>query len=186
MPLSFDAHGMLHGDHELTIDQLRESLLVRGPTPRPTHWDETWRLKLVDNLEILVKQLWTIGLREIFIGGSFAEDRDHPNDIDGYFVCRDKWFREFVSGQLEKRLNLLDRYRVWTWDKQPWPKDDRGERQIPMWHQYRVALYPLTLPAMPCGIPGPKGAEQSFDRAFRRSRRGWKPRGMIQIVEGVQ
>jgi len=52
MPFTFDTHGMLQGDHELTIDQLKDSLLVRGPIPSPPSWDAAWRLKLVDNLEI--------------------------------------------------------------------------------------------------------------------------------------
>ena len=41
----------------------------------------------VDNLEVLTKQLWQVGIREVYADGSFAEDKDHPNDIDGYFVC---------------------------------------------------------------------------------------------------
>jgi hypothetical protein len=44
-------------------------------------------LHLVDNLEILTRQLWQVGIREVYADGSFAEDKDHPNDIDGYFVC---------------------------------------------------------------------------------------------------
>lgn len=185
MPLTFDAHGMLHGDHELTIDQLRESLLVHGPTPNSPNWDAAWRRKLVDNLEILIKQLWSVKIHEIFVGGSFAElFCEHPRDIDGYFICDIKPGSDYVTGRLEKRLNDLDPYRVWTWEFGR--RDERGERQIPMWHQYHINLFPLTLPAMPCGIPGPKGELQGYDQAFRRSRRGWKPRGMIQIVEGVR
>jgi hypothetical protein len=47
-------------------------------------WDTEWRLRLIDNLEILTRQ---IGIQNMFADGSFAEDKDHPNDIDGYFVC---------------------------------------------------------------------------------------------------
>ena len=36
---------------------------------------------------MMVRQLWTVHISEIFIDGSFVEDKDHPNDIDGYFVC---------------------------------------------------------------------------------------------------
>ncbi|OFX22036.1 MAG: hypothetical protein A2V77_09915 [Anaeromyxobacter sp. RBG_16_69_14] len=54
--------------------------------------------------------------------GSFCEDRDHPNDIDGYFVCdaRD-------LGRLQRELNLLDPYKVWTWDARA-RKRDRESR----------------------------------------------------------
>jgi hypothetical protein len=67
----------------------------------------------VNNLEILTRQLWQVGIREIFADGSFAEDEDkeHPNDIDGYFVCD---LRELYSGELERKLNLLDPSKIWT------------------------------------------------------------------------
>jgi len=68
---------------------------------------------LVENLAILARQLWQVGIREIFADGSFAEDKDHPNDIDGYFVCSLDMLR---SGELTRRLNLLDPWKVWTWD----------------------------------------------------------------------
>lgn len=66
-----------------------------------------------DNLEILTGQLWQAGIREIFADGSFAEDKDHPNDIDGHFVCT---LDKLRTGDLVRHLNLLDPYKVWTWD----------------------------------------------------------------------
>jgi hypothetical protein len=38
----------------------------------------------VDNLAVLVAQLWQVGIDRIFIDGSFAQDKPRPNDIDGY------------------------------------------------------------------------------------------------------
>lgn len=67
----------------------------------------------MDNLSTLVAQLWQVGITEIFVNGSFVEDKDHPNYIDGYFVC-DRRF--LASGELERQLNLLDPHKVWTWD----------------------------------------------------------------------
>jgi hypothetical protein len=73
----------------------------RGRSPpeisQTSAWDSPWRLRLVDNLEILTKQLWQVGVREVYADGSFAEDKDHPNDIDGYFVCG---LNELASGDL--------------------------------------------------------------------------------------
>src|ERR1041384_5574189 len=66
----------------------------RGPRRRLPNWDVIWRRQLVDNLGILVRQLWQVGIREIFADGSFVEDKEHPNDIDGYFVCQ---LRELAS-----------------------------------------------------------------------------------------
>ncbi len=114
----FQADGLLPpGDYEVSFEELRKSLLIEGPASKSVQgtWDQAWRGLLVDNLEVLVRQLWTIGIREIYADGSFAEDKDHPNDIDGYFVCG---LKELASGELVQRLNLLDPYKIWTWDPQ--------------------------------------------------------------------
>src|SRR5688572_27673872 len=90
-------------DFEMTLEALRESPLVLGfgePRHEP-NWDSAWRERLVDNLAVLVKQLWEVGITEFFADGSFAESKDHPNDIDGYFHCD---FRRFISGDLERDL----------------------------------------------------------------------------------
>ena len=108
----FTDEGLLPpGDYPLTLDQLRESRLVAA-TGSPT-WDAVWRGRLADNLAVLVEQLWQVGITDIFVDGSFAEDKDHPNDIDGYFVCD---LARLASGDLQRELNLLDPYKVWTWD----------------------------------------------------------------------
>jgi len=68
----FTADGLLPpGDYEVTLDELRESPLVEGPADsaaRP-HWDAAWRGRLVDNLAILVRQLWRVGVTEVFVDG---------------------------------------------------------------------------------------------------------------------
>ena len=84
----FGADGLLPpSDYEVTFDELRASILASGPEDGRASRDATWRLHLIDNIEILSRQLWQVGVREIFADGSFAEDKDHPNDIDGYFEC---------------------------------------------------------------------------------------------------
>ena len=182
----FEPDGILpFGDYEVTFDDLRKSSLVLGPgDPRdfPT-WDAHWREILVDRLEILTRQLWAVGVTEVFADGSFAEDKDHPNDIDGYFVCD---FARFVSGALTRELNLLDPNKVWTWDPAS-RRPHRGypKKQLPMWHQYRVELYPH-FPGMGLGsgIRDKHGHELEFPSAFRQSRRDGKPRGIVKIKYG--
>jgi len=177
----FGPDGLLPpGDYPVTFDELRESVLVRGPGGRgatPT-WDATWRALLVDNLEALTKQLWSVGVTEVFADGSFAEAKDHPNDIDGYFVC-DLAF--LASGELERRLNLLEPDKVWTWDpasRRPY----RGypKKQLPMWHKYRVELYPHVVGLM-SGIRDRHGNELEFPSAFRQSRSDGSPRGIVRL-----
>lgn len=81
--LTFKEHGLLPAqDFPMTFDQLRTSLLVTGPRDE-SPWDTHKRLTLVSNLEILVNQLWRVGIAEIFIDGSFVEDKASPGDIDG-------------------------------------------------------------------------------------------------------
>jgi hypothetical protein len=113
-PLNFTADGMLPpGDYPMTFQQLRSSLLIRGPTLPIEGWDTPWRSQLIDGLEVMVRQLWQIGVTDVFVDGSFVEDKVHPNDIDGYFVCD---LKKLASGELERELNRLDPHKVWTWD----------------------------------------------------------------------
>lgn len=184
----FQVDGLLPpGDYELSFSELRQSILVLGPrgADRSPTWDSGWRSMLVDNLEVLTRQLWQAGITEIFADGSFAEDKDHPNDIDGYFVCDLDRLR---SGDLTRDLNLLDPYKVWTWDpasRRPY----RGypKRQLPMWHRYRVELYPhVPGLGLGSGIRDRHGHELEFPSAFRQSRRDGTPRGIVRIRYGGQ
>jgi len=45
------------------------------------YWDIAWRSILVRNLALLVPQLWSEGVTEIFVDGSFVEDKLRPGDI---------------------------------------------------------------------------------------------------------
>jgi hypothetical protein len=124
----------------------------------------------------LVRQLRQVGITEIFVDGSFAEDKEHPNDIDGYFKCD---LMRLASGALTQELNLLDPHKTWTWDpasRRPYRGDPK--KQLPMWHVYRVELYPHV--GQLSGIRDQFGHELEFPSAFRQSRDG-KPRGIIKI-----
>jgi hypothetical protein len=184
----FDPDGLLPpADYELSFEELRASVLVVGPVDghRYPSWDRPWREQLVGNLEVLTGQLWQVGIREVFADGSFAEDKDHPNDIDGYFTCG---LRQLSTGELTRQLNLLDPAKVWTWDPAS-RKPYRGypKKQLPMWHQYRVELYPH-VPGLGIGsgIFDKYGNELEFPSAFRQCRRNGKPRGIIKIKYGGQ
>ncbi len=177
----FTEDGLLPpGDYELTFDELRDSLLVRGPGEEHyPNWDRDWRLHLVDSLEVLVSQLWKIGITEVFADGSFVEDKDHPNDIDGYFECD---LKELASGELVRELNALDPHKVWTWDPgSRRPYHGYPKRQLPMWHRYRVELYPHYGLGPGSGIRDKYGNDLLFPSAFRLSRRGDKPHGIVKL-----
>jgi len=169
------------GDYEVTFAELRNSVLVRGCGElRKNNWDIEWREKLVNNLEIMTKQLWKVGISNIFIDGSFVEDKDHPNDIDGYFECDEKYL---ISGDLKRNLNLLEPDKIWTWDphtRQPY--NGYPKKQLPMWHKYRVEFYPH-IDGMSSGICDKFGNQLEFPSAFRLSRRNDTPKGIVRIIK---
>ena len=115
---------------------------------------------------------------EIVIDGSFVEDKDHPNDIDGYFECD---LMELATGRLQAALNALDPFKVWTWDPAA-RRPCRGypKRQLPMWHTYRVELYPHY--GQLSGIRDRYGHELEFPSAFRLSRRTGAARGVVKLT----
>ena len=175
----FDDSGILPpGDYVLTLEELKQSALVEGPADkaRVSNWDQMWRKKLVENLGVLVAQLWQVGVGEIFIDGSFVEEKEHPNDIDGYFECD---LQRLASVELQRELNLLDPHHIWTWDPATRrPYRGYAKRQLPMWHAYRVELYPHY--GQLSGIRDDRGHELEFPSAFRRSRDG-QARGIVKI-----
>jgi len=182
--LRFNPIGCLDpGDYKMNFDELRRSLLVVGPGANiEPGWDAQWRLHLVNQAEVLVSQLWQIGVTEIFLDGSFVEQKSHPNDIDGYFVFND--LLALANGDLEKNLNALDPYKSWTWDPHS-RKGYRGypKKQLPMWHRYRVELYPhVPILNNKTGIRDKYGNDMIFPSAFRTCRDTWEAKGIIQII----
>ena len=123
-----------------------------------------------------MRQLWQVGVSEIFADGSFAEDKDRPNDVDGYFVC-DRM--QLATDVLERSLNLIDPHKNWTLDP-AWRRSHLGDKkQLPMWPQYRVELYPHF--GQISGIRDEFGNDLEFPAAFRKSRRGHRRRGIVKI-----
>lgn len=168
------------GDYEMTLDELEESMLVLGPGQPKDHpvWDAAWRLALAKSLRVMVGQLHQVGIGEIFIDGSFVEDKDHPNDIDGYFVCDP---RRFASGQLERELNRIDPAKSWTWDHRArMPYRGYPKRQLPMWHAYRVELYPHYA-GLAAGVDL-HGNELEFPAWFRQRRSDGAAKGIVRIA----
>lgn len=178
MILSFNDKGLLPpGDYEVTFEEIRQSVVVLGP-PHEPGWDREWREVLVGNLEIMVKQLISVGIQDIFINGSFVQNKLHPNDIDGYFVCD---IRRLADGSLQRELNLLEPDKIWTWDHNSRrPYKGCTKKQLPMWHKYRVELYPHF--NQPSGIVDRFGNQLQFPAAFRQERYTHEQKGIIKII----
>ena len=174
-----DVFGLLPvGDYPLTLSQLKQSRLVVPDRVSSPLWDQAWRAKLVDNHETMAKQLWQVGIEDIFIDGSFVEEKDHPNDIDGYFVCD---VQVLATGQLQQELNKIDPHKVWTWSPSSrTPYANSTKRQLPMWHFYRVELYPHF--GQLSGIKDVFGNDLEFPAAFRKSRTEHRQKGIIKLL----
>ena len=176
---AFNSHGLLPvGDYVLTLGQLAKSRLVRGSPgkKRSRYWDAPWRAQLGENLSHLAAELEAVGIPEIFINGSFVEEKDHPNDIDGYFVCDRE---RFLSGGLERELKRVAAGAHWTWENDDrLPVPGHGWK-LPMWVDYRVELYPHF--GQETGIVDRFGNELTFPAAFRLSRTG-EPKGIVKLV----
>ena len=166
LPAHFTGQGLLPpGDYEVTINELLASLLANGPLAKDENWDSNWRRQLVINLAILANQLWSVGIVNVFIDGSFVEEKNHPNDIDGYFECDLLNFSNLLN-----ELNRIDPYRSWTW-----PEDDHPK----MWHVYKVELFPHF--GQKCGIDDVTGYPLEFPAAFRQSR-DFQKKGIVKLI----
>jgi len=184
IPSNFNSDGVLDpGTYDASFSDLRQSLLVIGNGSSPT-WNRTWRSELVNRAEVLVNQLRSVGVQDIFIDGSFVEDKDHPNDIDGYFdphlsMMSQNDLKQFQ--QMISQLNNLDPHKVWTWDPRS-RQVVRGfaKKQLPMWVFYRIELYPHL--DQGSGIKDRYGNDLQFPSAFRQSRHNFRPKGIIKIV----
>ncbi len=184
IPDKFNEAGLLDpGTYDATFKEIYASILVTGHD-HSEKWDSSWRAWLVGKLEILVQQLWDVGINDIFINGSFVEDKDHPNDIDGYFdpglSMYDK--NDIIKFQsIVSQLNDLDQYKIWNWDPLS-RKPYRGypKAQLPMWHFYRIELYPHLNQGT--GIKDKNGFDLTFPSAFRQSRNNFQPKGIVRVI----
>src|SRR5215212_5740764 len=65
------------------------------------------------------------------------------------------------------------------------PYRNQPKWQLPMWHRYRVELYPhyvdLPIALQRTGIRDEFGNDLHFPAAFRKSRREHKPKGIVKI-----
>lgn len=135
-------------------------------------------MHLLGQAEVLVRQLWQVGVEDIFLDGSFVEAKEHPNDIDGYFHAD---LAYLASGRSESDLNALNAHKVWTWD----PASRRHYRnyakaQLPMWHRYRVELY-SHYPGL-VALQDRHGNDLQFPAAFRMRRDTSEPKRIVKVV----
>lgn len=83
--------------------------------------------------------------------------------------------------KLVSDLNIIDTHKIWNWDRKS-RRAYRGyaKKQLPMWHIYRVELYPHL--DQGTGIKDKHGNELKFPSAFRQSRTGFRPKGIVKVI----
>lgn len=173
IPADFDSRGLLPaGVYAATLSELRASLLVEGPPNRSAAWDSRWRLHLVDQLESLVGDLWSVGIDRVFIDGSFVTEKPHPGDIDGYFVTS---FPSYVV-QSTKLRN-----RRPAWDLSLRKPDAQGKLKPLMWHDHRIEVFPVFDP--PFRHYSARGTASTYIDRFFQQTRASEPKGVVQILK---
>lgn len=178
IPQAFGPTGVLLTDVTATLDEIRESMLVTGAGLRASEWHVQQRLELVNNLQIVVEKFKQAGgVAEIYVDGSFVEEKDSPSDIDGYFILTDD--RDWISGAFQKRIALLDEPGVWSWDKNDRRRCQSFVEKPPFWCRYRVELYPDL--GLPSDIMGPDGRFLPYSEAFRQRTDTMEPKGIIRL-----
>jgi hypothetical protein len=87
---------------------------------------------------------------------------------------------EGVESPTAAALNALDPYGAWNWAPDSRTFDhESGKAQLPMWHRYRVELYPHV--GQPTGIVDQYGHQLQFPAAFRVRRSTYTPKGIILL-----
>jgi hypothetical protein len=179
LPSEFNGQGVLPHDYEVTFTEIRNSILVRRHDPLPPGWNAEWRGILVDNLEILVRQLWAAGVTTIYINGSFVQNKPHPGDIDG---CFEGDFADWNSGDLEKRLNSAAPKKVWDWSLAS-KRQVFGESRLLMWVSYRVELYPVVPEFPTSGVDTDDGFVPFPDGYRLIKNRSHETKGILKLIK---
>jgi hypothetical protein len=150
------------------------------------------RVKLIDNLEVLVRQLWQVGVSNIYLDGSFCSTKAEPADIDAYYdLPLPEEVLQMEDGKekhesvllyilaLSEQLNQFNEIPIWNiWDKIH--VDERGYQRTEMWMHYRCEIYPHCWGMYAADVNGRK---VKFDEFFRKDKYGIE-KGVIKLVKG--
>jgi hypothetical protein len=116
-----------------------------------------------------------VGVDNIYIDGSFVEQKDRPGDIDGYYECASP------QDYLEKKHLLQAIDPIWEFRTVP-TQSNLLLRKTEMWNEYRVELYPHY--GNLSGIRDRFGNSLTFPAAFRKRKNTDLPKGIIKLKEG--
>ena len=173
MVLQFLKNGLLPvGDHEISLAEL-EQFMREGPGNGET-WDTAWRLELLEEFKKRYQQLLQVGIKEVYIDGSYATDKIHPNDMDVYFVVPRKIWRNGA----EKALKDMDP-EFWRFDPELL---EGGKLGYPMALFHHIEMYPVYLEHTPAHAESPELIDPKI-KFFRTDKYSHRSKGIIKIQE---
>ncbi len=175
----FNEHGLLPvGIYPLSPRQLLASHLVTGAySQQGEAWDAEHRARLVHNVVYLARQLWQVGVTEVFVFGSFVDDKACPNDIDSYFVYPSA--KPIRNGRLRRALNEINAEKAWDWLNRL-PDETTGKNEMILWHVYRVEVVP-TAPDLKNAMPV-EGTKLPIPTGVHIASGSCRIKGVVQLV----
>ncbi len=172
--LKFQKNGLLPaGDHEISIAELEKNIR-RGPGDGLT-WDTKWRMELLQEFKQRYRQLQSVGITEVYIDGSYATDKFHPNDMDVYFVVP----RQLWRNGAEQALKDIDS-EFWRFET---VSDETGKRGYPMAFRRHVEIFPVYREHTPDYAECTEMIDPKIN-FFRTDKWSHRPKGIIKIKEG--
>ncbi|NMC28380.1 MAG: hypothetical protein GYA42_09600 [Syntrophomonadaceae bacterium] len=171
--LKFAKSGLLPpGDHAISLEEL-ENFIGRGPGGGQS-WDTSWRLQLLQEFKKRYQQLQAVGINEVYIDGSYATDKFHPNDMDVYFVVP----RNIWRSGAEQALKDMDPE---FWRFEPELGVD-GKLGYPMAFRHHIEMYPVYLEHTPDHAECPEMVDPTI-KFFRTDKYSHREKGIIKIQE---
>lgn len=171
--LMFLKNGLLPaGDHEISLDQL-ERLIRQGPGGGGS-WDTAWRLQLLEEFKQRYEQLAAVGITEVYIDGSYATDKYHPNDLDAYFVVPRQLWRTSAEAALKEFDPEFWRFETVS--------DPSGKRGYPMAFLRHIEMFPVYQEHTPAWADCLEMIDPKIS-FFRTDKWSNRPKGIIKITE---
>lgn len=173
MVLKFLRNGLLPaGDHEISLAELERSMRA-GPGGGRS-WDTAWRLQLLAEFTQRYRQLAGVGITEVYIDGSYATDKYHPNDMDAYFVVPRKLWRTSAEAALKGLDPEFWRFETVT--------DPTGKTGYPMAFLRHIEMFPVYQEHTPAFADCPDMIDPKIN-FFRTDKWSHRPKGIIKIQE---
>ncbi len=171
--LKFLKNGLLPpGDHEISLAEL-EQFIRQGPGGGGC-WDTAWRLQLLEEFKQRYAQLAAVGITEVYIDGSYATDKYHPNDLDAYFVVP----RQLWRTSAEAALKEIDP-EFWRFET---VSDPSGKRGYPMAFLRHIEMFPVYQEHTPAWADFPEMIDPKIG-FFRTDKWSHRAKGIIKITE---